>query len=74
MFFLYAFLPRGFHEGYFFSYVCCCSVTLVGIKGCKIHGGTHKLWDAPGRYAVSVTIHVASFSSATLLLRNVLGA
>lgn len=52
--------------GLFLSYICCCSVTLVGTKGCKIRGDAHKPWGAPGWCVVCVTIHV-SISQLCLL-------
>lgn len=34
---------------FFFPFcVCLCCVTLVGRKGCKIHGDAPRLWDVPG--------------------------
>jgi len=60
--------------GVFFFLHFCCSVALVGVRGCKIHGDTHKQRDAPGWHAVSMTIRVASFSSAFWLPRDIPGA
>lgn len=66
MLFFYAFFAMRISCGLFLSYICCCSVTLVGTKGCKIRGDAHKLWGAPGWCVVCVTIHV-SISQLCLL-------